>query len=821
MGAMKQDLLQRTREGGQALPDAAGSPYFEIECRLFSGIIPLARGRLCPSLEPRIYDKAVKMDQQELMRRIMEIQRDPNLTEAEKAKKRQEVMSGKWNQPAADDDKADEKKDAKGKAAKEADAGLDDDTLKCTICHDLCVRPVTAPCQHNFCLKCFQDLVGKGNKKECPNCRQKFGAAFAQNPRINTALTVAIRAFKAGAERPVSKPFERDPPWPSLQALPPLCPALPTQHQQRRPPRRGVYHRARRRIMVTIPNDHFGPIPPEADPRGTGIKVGEWWKDRLDCRQWGAHFPHVAGIAGQSNVGAQSVVLSGGYEDDRDEGEWFLYTGSGGRDLSGNKRTNKEQSSDQARAQGHCHAGLFENMNKALKLSCQKGLPVRVVRSFKEKRSSYAPSQETPVRYDGVYRIHKCWRTKGTQGFLVCRYLFVRCDNEPAPWSSEETGDRPLDEKDVPAAALEEMKRADKGQVYSMSANPWWGWDEEKSTWGWTHDPPVSQQRGGGGAAGPKAARKRLTEQEKALREFTCGLCKAVLSDPLSTPCGHNFCKPCLDKKYGGIADEVENAHRSLRVRKVLKPCPTCKVDICDFLKTAQVNRDMVAVIKKLQEAVEKARAEAAKEAAGGEGEGEDGGEDAAGEGAEGAEPMEAEAGAPPQQQQQQEQQREQGGAASHQVTDATDGSGGSTVGKDAAVVDHQAQTASPPKEPAPAPVAPAARPISEAAKREAAARALHSEFAEFDLDLVSALLEQEDGDEAAVKYALRKMRNQMAAEEKKRQKQAKLDAAKAEAKPLDASDAAEAVAPPKAVKGKRSRSATPAEGAAAKKAKA
>lgn len=29
------------------------------------------------------------------------------------------------------------------------------------------------------------------------------------------------------------------------------------------------------------------------------------------------------------------------YEDDRDEGEWFLYTGSGGRDLSGNKRTSK------------------------------------------------------------------------------------------------------------------------------------------------------------------------------------------------------------------------------------------------------------------------------------------------------------------------------------------------------------------------------------------------------------------------------------------------------------------------------------------------
>lgn len=123
--------------------------------------------------------------------------------------------------------------------------------------------------------------------------------------------------------------------------------------------------------QVTIPNDHFGPIGPEHDPtrnlvRGSlcrmsgctlflpwsasdnmahhavqGVLVGESWKDRLDCRQWGAHFPHVAGIAGQSNMGSQSVVLSGGYEDDRDEGEWFLYTGSGGRDLSGNKRTSK------------------------------------------------------------------------------------------------------------------------------------------------------------------------------------------------------------------------------------------------------------------------------------------------------------------------------------------------------------------------------------------------------------------------------------------------------------------------------------------------
>lgn len=48
----------------------------------------------------------------------------------------------------------------------------------------------------------------------------------------------------------------------------------------------------------------------------------------------GIHRPHVAGIHGRSNDCAYSIVLSGGYEDDIDNGEEFLYTGAGGRDLS-------------------------------------------------------------------------------------------------------------------------------------------------------------------------------------------------------------------------------------------------------------------------------------------------------------------------------------------------------------------------------------------------------------------------------------------------------------------------------------------------------
>ena len=41
------------------------------------------------------------------------------------------------------------------------------------------------------------------------------------------------------------------------------------------------------------------------------------------------------------------------------------------------------------------------------------------------------------MRYDGIYRIARAYRKPGAQGKLVCRYLFLRCDNEPAPWSSE------------------------------------------------------------------------------------------------------------------------------------------------------------------------------------------------------------------------------------------------------------------------------------------------------------------------------------------------------------------------------------------------
>ena len=135
----------------------------------------------------------------------------------------------------------------------------------------------------------------------------------------------------------------------------------------------------------------------------------------------------VHGIAGSEEKGAYSIVLSGGYEDDVDLGEAFSYTGSGGRDLKGTSANPKNlrtaaQSCDQ----------VWERDNLAMKISFEKGLPIRVLRGFFKKSNKGGhrePSPWAPVtgyRYDGLYRIEKCWQEPGLSGFLVCKFALKR-----------------------------------------------------------------------------------------------------------------------------------------------------------------------------------------------------------------------------------------------------------------------------------------------------------------------------------------------------------------------------------------------------------
>ncbi len=116
----------------------------------------------------------------------------------------------------------------------------------------------------------------------------------------------------------------------------------------------------RSKSCTKVPSDHFGPIP--------GIDVGMCWKYRIQLSEEGVHRPPVAGIAGQPTKGSQSIVLAGGYEDDADNGDEFYYTGAGGRDLSGNKRT-AEQSFDQE----------LTKSNLALAVSCNAKVRIKIL----------------------------------------------------------------------------------------------------------------------------------------------------------------------------------------------------------------------------------------------------------------------------------------------------------------------------------------------------------------------------------------------------------------------------------------------------------
>jgi hypothetical protein len=171
-----------------------------------------------------------------------------------------------------------------------------------------------------------------------------------------------------------------------------------------------------------------------------------------------------------------------------------------------------------------------------------------------------------------------------------------------------ESGDQPLDlKRDLPKVALDEMMKADKKIIHEMSSSPYWDWNEETRQWGWARPPPESQSNGQSTLGQSTGKRKKRTEQERALLEMVCGICKNVLQSPVSAPCSHAFCKPCLDKRFGGQAFEINTGAvtgRSMRVRKVAMPCPSCKADLADFLKTAQINRDMEALIVKLQKEV-------------------------------------------------------------------------------------------------------------------------------------------------------------------------------------------------------------------------
>jgi putative restriction endonuclease len=139
----------------------------------------------------------------------------------------------------------------------------------------------------------------------------------------------------------------------------------------------------------------------------SGIPVGSSYVSRQEMSRLGIHRPTQAGISGSATEGADSIVLSGGYEDDEDFDDVIVYTGHGGQDP-----VTRQQISNQE----------LTRQNLALAVSMQQGLPVRVIRGSTHRSPN---SPKSGYRYDGLYTVERYWHERGAAGFKVWRYRLV------------------------------------------------------------------------------------------------------------------------------------------------------------------------------------------------------------------------------------------------------------------------------------------------------------------------------------------------------------------------------------------------------------
>ncbi len=149
--------------------------------------------------------------------------------------------------------------------------------------------------------------------------------------------------------------------------------------------------------------DGFGAVP--------GIEVGRIFINRQALAKAKVHRQTQAGICGTEELGAESIVVSGGYEDDEDHGDVIVYTGQGGRDPNTQRQVRHQE---------------LTRGNAALFTSHTTGNPVRVVRAVK---SSPKRSANPNYRYDGLFHVVDSWHDIGRSGFRIWRYRLVQLDS--------------------------------------------------------------------------------------------------------------------------------------------------------------------------------------------------------------------------------------------------------------------------------------------------------------------------------------------------------------------------------------------------------
>ena len=306
------------------------------------------------------------------------------------------------------------------------------------------------------------------------------------------------------------------------------------------------------KVCSVVDPYHFGPIP--------GVEVGQTYKFRKGASEAGVHRPPMAGISGTPKVGSQSIVLSGGYKDDVDEGDSFIYSGAGGRDnTEGGGRISDVQSFDQTldKTNAALAITMFPDLTDPEKLDktgaesddWTNSKEVRVIRSDKMRHSKYAPKEG--FRYDGIYKLARYWPEKGKDGFITYKYQFRRDDPTPAPWTEEgiaraaELGLSMVYPDDWdPVARKTKRKREDE------EAAP-----KKKKI---AYEPPSQLQQ-----LLELDVRHRETWEailarsadasefvSEVTKVFKCPFCYQGLDNPVTLQCGHSVCQTCLQKSF-------------------------------------------------------------------------------------------------------------------------------------------------------------------------------------------------------------------------------------------------------------------------------
>ncbi|CAI9754783.1 unnamed protein product [Fraxinus pennsylvanica] len=149
-----------------------------------------------------------------------------------------------------------------------------------------------------------------------------------------------------------------------------------------------------------------------------GVEVGDIFFFRMELCIVGLHTPSMAGID-YMNVKitvdeepvAVSIVSSGGYDDQGDDGDVLIYSGQGGVQ----------------RRDGQMFDQKLERGNLALENSLHRANEVRVIRGIKD----IAGSNGKIYVYDGLYKIQESWTEKNNSGCNVFKYKLVRVPGQP------------------------------------------------------------------------------------------------------------------------------------------------------------------------------------------------------------------------------------------------------------------------------------------------------------------------------------------------------------------------------------------------------